>query len=281
MSQPQPQPQPQPFTHTLNDGAQLTLMSARDLVQIPVWKGNRTLDIAHASTIRTAIGSNIQNLDTVYRIIQYEETNVDGILISQRYLIDGQHRAHVIREHLLSELCSPDFNCVVIIKSVSSESDAIDYFNAINNVKAQKWTEDPAILTNAYLAVLEKTFNKKGAVPLIRPKKTVRPYANINDIRDILLGLAKPQEKIKIAEFGRRAYEKNAELLKAADMMILSAPSKSAGDMIKRAYDVGFMLAIDTKMKWIKDVLTEMNNETSVGVGVGVGGEKSDAFAVH
>jgi hypothetical protein len=266
------------MNHTLHDGAQLTLMSARDLVQIPVWKGNRTLDSAHAIAIRTAIGSNIQALDNVYRIIQYDETNVDGILISQRYLIDGQHRANVIRSHFLTELCSPDFNCVVIIKTVSSESDAIDYFNAINNVKAQKWTEDPAILTNAYLAVLEKTFNTgkhTGANAFIRPKKTVRPYANINDIRDILLGLTKPQEKAKIAEFGQRALAKNAELLKAADMMILSAPSKSAGDMIKRASDVGFMLAIDTKMKWIKDVLNEMSAESAgagAGAGAGVGG---------
>ena len=119
--------------HVYNDGSKLLKMSAKELISIPIWKGNRILDTAHAEHIKAAIGSDVKKLDSNYCIIQYTEPNADGVPVIQRYLIDGQHRASVVRDFFRDTLCEPDFFVTVREKGVESESDAVDYFNAINN----------------------------------------------------------------------------------------------------------------------------------------------------
>ena len=119
--------------HTFHDGSVLRTMSAKELVRVPIWNGQRTLDKAHAARIRDAVGAAVDRLDSGYRIVYYNEPNTGGKMVRQSYLIDGQHRAEVLREHFLSSLCEPDFTVVVTEKEVESETDAIEFFNAINN----------------------------------------------------------------------------------------------------------------------------------------------------
>ena len=174
--------------HTFNDGSILISMTARQLIAIPIWKGNRILDEAHTNIISTGVGSNIQSLDSaIYRIVKYKELNVSNVLVEQKYLIDGQHRAFIIKKHFDENLCVPDFPVVVIEKNVDSETDAIEYFNMLNNVKPQHWNHDPSLLANKYIAAMEAKFNVDKKNPLIRQKGTKRPYLSADKLREMLI----------------------------------------------------------------------------------------------
>jgi len=240
--------------HTLHDGSVVSLMSARELVQIPVWKGNRTLDLTHAAKIRDAVGPVAEKLDFGYRVVRYDEMDMDGRPVQQTYLIDGQHRAHVLREHFMTNLCTDDFQVVVIEKNVQSETEAIDFFNAINNVKAQRWATDPNILVNQYIAELEKRFNVGGR-KLIRTGATTRPNLSVDRLREVLkehvAELA--QERTKIQEFGQAVVDKNSSMIDQAPMFILANTKHSK--FYERAAAVNFMLAIDPRLRWIAELL--------------------------
>jgi hypothetical protein len=244
---------PQGTLHTFHDKSVMRKMSAKELVKIPVWKGNRTIDLGHVEKIREALGGEVERLDSGYRIIHYKEEDTEGRIIKQSYLIDGQHRARILMEHFLDNMCEADFDVVVVEKTVESETEAIEYFNAINNVKPQHWRTDPAILVNRYIAELEKCFNTKS-VKFIRPGRTRRPYMSADDLRDILKGCGDlEQECGKIQEFGRRAIQKNEELLKEAPALILANTKLS--NYYESALGAGFMLAVDPKMRWVREIL--------------------------
>jgi hypothetical protein len=237
--------------HTFHNGSVLRVCTAKELVKIPIWNGNRTLDKEHANRIRDAVGSAVTQLDSGYHIITYNEPDTTGTPVRQSYIIDGQHRAHVLREHFLSGMCEPDFPVVVTEKSVESEADAIEYFNAINNVKPQRWRTDPAILANQYIAELERTFN--GKTKFIRPN-TVRPYLSVEKLRDVLkeniTNLA--QEPAAIRAFCQRVLAKNQQMLAQSDMLLLSGHKDSR--YYERASEVKFMLAVDPKLPWVAEL---------------------------
>ena len=238
--------------HRFHDGSTLRTMMASELIAIPVWKGNRIMDADHAAAIRSK-ASDVRHLDSGYRIIKYKEPDASGTVRLQSYLIDGQHRAAVLREHFLSTLCEPDFMVVVTEREVTSESEAIEYFNVINTVKPQQWRTDPAILVNQYIAELERRFNTKK-MKFIRQGSTVRPYLSVDRLREVLREniTALPQEAAMIQEFGRRAEEKNSELIAAAPMLILANTKDSR--LYERAAAANFVLAVDVRLPWIKEL---------------------------
>ena len=225
-----------------------------DLVKIPVWQGNRILDQDHANRIRDAVGSAVKLLDNGYRIVKYAEQDATGRVVRQSYLIDGQHRAHVLREHFLTKLCEPDFMVVVQEKDVESESDAIAYFNAINNVKPQHWRSDPKRIVDNYITEFERRFNTK-TVKCIRPKATCRPYLSADRLREVLMSHVSldqlDQEPAKIQMFVQRIVDVNAKLVEEAPMRILENATDSK--YWERALVIKFMLAIDPKLKWIAE----------------------------
>lgn len=213
-----------------HDGSILRPMLARDLVAIPVWKGNRTLDTAHAAAIAAAV-TDIRNLDSGYRIVNYTEPDATGTLMRQSYLIDGQHRCHVLKNSK-----EPlEFPVVVTEKDVATESDAIDFFNTINTVKPQQWTIDPALIVNQYIAELEKAFNTPK-VKLIRPS-THRPYLSVDRLRDALKRL--PLRTKGAADFVAKAKVNNEKRLECA----------GTDPAAQRASILRFMLGLD--LKWI------------------------------
>jgi hypothetical protein len=217
---------------TFHDGSILRIMMARDLVAIPVWKGNRTLDVAHAATIAAAV-TDIRTLDSGYRIVNYMEPDATGTPVRQSYLIDGQHRCHILRS-----ATALDFPVVVTEKDVASESDAIDFFNTINTVKPQQWSIDPALVVNLYIVELEKAFPK-----MIRPS-THRPYLSVDRLREALKRL--PLKAKAVTACVARARAKNEVLLQDAIM-------RSNYDLVenKRAIAIGFMLGLD--LGWVKE----------------------------
>ena len=241
--------------HRFHDGSVLKTMMATELVKIPVWQGNRTLDKDHAMKIRDAIGDAVESLDSGYRIVKYDEQDATGRLVQQSYLIDGQHRQFVLKEHFLGNLCEPDFTVVVQEKNVESESEAIEYFNAINNVKPQKWRTDPAILVNQYIAELEKKFNVSKAAKFIRQGTTCRPYLSVDRLREALKAQTArlEQEPLKIQAWAQRAVELNASLTASSPLRILENNKESK--YWERAAEVRFMLAVEPKLKWVAELM--------------------------
>jgi hypothetical protein len=229
-------------------------MTARELVAIPVWKGNRILDTEHVVAIKKKT-VDVRRLDSGYRIVNCMEANPSGVLVKQAYLIDGQHRAAILREHFLSTLCEPDFVVVVTEKDVASESEAIEYFNVLNTMKPQQWRTDPAILVNQYIAELERRFNGKR-VKMIRQGVTCRPYLSVDRLREALRAAITelPQEATAIEEFGARVVAKNQELVAAAPLLTLG--SKSSSKFYERAAATGFALALSSDLNWIKECTT-------------------------
>lgn len=240
--------------YTFHDGSTLQQMSAKELIKIPVWKGNRTLDKEHANKIRDAVGHNVSRLDSGYRIIKYDEPDTSGNPVKQSYLIDGQHRAHVLKEYFLNSLCEPDFPIIVTEKTVESETDAVDFFNAINNVKPQRWRTDPAIIINNYIVELENRFNTKN-IKFIRQGATVRPYLSVDKLRESLKVFSAQlgQEPAVIKAFCQRVVEKNKLLLGQAPILIIS--NNKEAKYYERALEAGFMLAVDTKMRWLTELI--------------------------
>lgn len=244
--------------HTYNDGSILKVMKARDLINMPIWKGQRILDKDHIEEIKLAVGSEVNNLDSGYSIIRYKEETTDGKIIMSSYLIDGQHRASVIREFYNNTICESDFNVTVTEKTVESESDAIEYFNKINNVKAQQWKVDPNLLINKYISALEKMFNKNKKCLLIRPGKTARPYLSVDNLRTVLsenIGYLKNNNN-DILKFVNLTENHNSSLIRNFNLDMAQTSTKDFS-IKEKSVRANFTLAYDTKLKWVKILLSE------------------------
>lgn len=240
--------------HTFNDGSHLVRMNVRELITLPVWKGNRILDVVHANKISAAIGGNIKSLDSaVYRVIKYMELSTTNTLVEQKYLIDGQHRAHVLRKYYDENLCVPDFDVLVMEKSVDSETDAIEYFNALNNVKPQHWNHDPALLTNKYIAAIEARFNIDKRNPLIRQKGTKRPFLSVDKLRETL---GANVDKLRqttgdVKKFVDAVVLWNTAELKKIQLRLLNPSEKDSG-VIENCLEKKFALALDMRLPWVR-----------------------------
>lgn len=54
---------------TLHDGSVLKIIRAKQLINIPIWKGNRIIDMKHVDELAAAVGENVKRLDFNYRIV--------------------------------------------------------------------------------------------------------------------------------------------------------------------------------------------------------------------
>ena len=235
--------------HAFSDKSVLLKMKAKELVGIPVWKGNRFIDLEHANKIASAIGDAIESLDqTMFKVVKYKDSDVE-----QKYLVDGQHRQYVIKKYYEEYYILPtNFDVLVHEKTVDSEAEAIEYFNAINNTKPQQ-DNDPKILANKYILALEKKFAK-----LIRPegKSTKRPFLSNELLRKILeqhsVNLKQSNECVdqfikKVEAWNKKKiqeYELGSALVAAKEKTVLDS-----------CLEKKFVLAFDSKLPWIRDCL--------------------------
>ena len=239
--------------HAFSDKSVLKKIKARELVGISVWKGNRFIDMAHAAAIKDAIGNNIASLDsTIFRVVKYKDS-VSGE--QQIFLVDGQHRQHVIKKYYEREvLFATSFDVLVHEKTVESESEAIEYFNAINNVKPQQ-DSDPKMLANKYIVALE-THYKKGK--LIRPegKATKRPFLSNDLLRAALednAGMLRQSSEF-VARFVEKVDAWNKKKLAEYEIgsALIQTKEKSVLDS---CIEKKFVLAFDVRLPWIKECL--------------------------
>ena len=239
-----------------NDGSVLRAMKAKDMITIPVWKGNRILDQDHANHIKKGIHNNVARLDSGYSIIKYEERNADNKVITVSYLIDGQHRASVVRDFYRDNYCEPDFDVTVTELAVESESDAVEYFNRINNVKKQHWKTDPTLLVSKYIVALEKRFNTVKKSLLIRLGSTHRPYLSSEKLREVLKANsgALKYSKEDVDAFVDRVSKKNTELVNQFQLETAMPGIKDSG-IKERAIALRFALAYDPNLRWVNEML--------------------------
>jgi hypothetical protein len=192
---------------------------------------------------------------TVFRVIKYKENNIE-----QRWLIDGQHRQTVIRLYFEENFFIPEFDVLLVEKEVDGESDAIEFFNTLNNVKPQQ-ENDPKLLTNKYIAALEKHFNVNKKTPLIKPegKTTKRPYLSSDALRAELekwVSLLK-QSNDWIARFIVRVDEWNRQKVNEYELGMAYCPPKEYG-VIGACVEKKFMLSLDPKLGWVKECLSAL-----------------------
>ena len=235
--------------HTFSDRSVLLKMKAKELVGIPVWKGNRFIDLEHANKIGSVIGDKIESLDqTMFKVVKYKDGDVE-----QKYLVDGQHRQYIIKKYYEEYYILPtNFDVLVHEKTVDSEAEAIEYFNVINNTKPQQ-DNDPKMLANKYILALEKKF-----VKLIRPegKSTKRPFLSNELLRKVLEQHSSilKQSNESIEQFIKKVEAWNSKKIQEYELgcALVAAKEKTVLDS---CLEKKFVLAFDSKLPWIRECL--------------------------
>lgn len=241
---------------TLHDGSVLRTMSVKELISIPIWKGNRIVDHAHCAKLKISIGSNVKKLDHGYRIAVFYEEDATGKLTLQKAIIDGQHRVKVLQDYFSETMFAEDFQVVVTERIFKSEGEVAEHFEAINNAKPIQFM-DPEMLVNRYICLLESTFNKNPKDLYIRPKTTRRPYLSAETLREVLM---KHPSKLTMnseaqEEFVARVKKWNNTQVKVYSDDLTELYSSNVSDLHKKGAKIGFMLAIDPKLRWVAECL--------------------------
>jgi hypothetical protein len=239
--------------HVYNDGSKLVRMSVHTLLATPIWCGNRIIDMAHVQAIKDAItadDTSVRSLDSGYKIITFTEDDAAGKPVEARRIIDGQHRVEVIRG--LLQLCD-DFTVTATIKNVESESDAVDYFNKINNSKPIHYEEDPKLVVQRYMKALDESFPKKAK--FFREAKTRRPYVQKAELIDALVKHANQLRKIKPDAFAKHVVNWNVRHLEEIKLEPAIVKVVKDAGIKTHAVEIKFALGLDTRFKWIEEVL--------------------------
>jgi hypothetical protein len=230
--------------HIFYDKSVMRKMSVKDLIRIPIWKGNRLLCEDHKRQIQESLKGGPRPLELKpYHIITYPVADDDGHLQRSSFIIDGQHRVSILKDVLYQTPDLEPFDCIVIEKECSTETEAIDYFRILNMTRAVEWKHDPNLLANAFVKGVEKEFNT-GKLCLIRPAGSHRPYLSADKLREAILK-RRFEEGKSVEEF----VAKIRELNKAGVQRLREVSSRSK--MEQKALELGFTLALDEKFRWL------------------------------
>lgn len=239
--------------HTYSDGSKLFTMSAKSLVRIPIWKGNRIIDLGHVQNIKQSIHSKAYLLDSGYKTIQYEEVDENNIPVKKTYLIDGQHRITIVNDYFDTVIDASDFKVTVTEIRVDSELDAIQYFNTINNVKPIQYEEDTNLLINRYIEKLINGFPVKNK--LFKNGATKRPYLSVDKLREALKKRFDKLKSISTEKFVKECKYMNTKLIQELEIRSLNEKDKEV-KMIQKILELEFALAWDDKFKWLDAILS-------------------------
>jgi hypothetical protein len=224
-----------------SDGSIYRSMSARTLSQTPVWKGNRVIDSTHVDRIREGLKGDVQLLNSNPFRLAFIKEDEDVVV---RYIIDGQHRHHLLKEYFRNPIAT-DFPVIVAGKSFKSEDEIIDYFKLINTTKSIPWKEDPVLCANTYISAIMKQFNTDPKFPLIRAGKTKRPFMSADKLREALIAKHVYDWKKGPVEFAEECVAKNDEKTEGLKLKETLTP------MEYKALEYQFALAMDDSFSWI------------------------------
>ncbi len=238
--------------HTYSNGSKLFKTAASALTRIPVWKGNRIIDLQHVKNIKESIDNKAYLLDSGYKTIQYDELDENNNPIKKTYIIDGQHRISVVADYFDNIPDAKDFNITVTEIRVESELEAIEYFNKINNVKPIQFKEDPNLIVNKYIQRLIASYPIKSK--LFRNGITKRPYLSVDKLREALVKKVDNLKKISIEKFIKECKTMNTKLIQELEIRSLNEKEKEI-KIIRKMLDLEFALAWDDKFKWLDIIL--------------------------
>ena len=238
--------------HIYSDGSKLFKMSASALMRIPIWKGNRIIDLDHVKNIKESIDYKAYLLDSGYKTVQYDEMDENNKPFKKTYLIDGQHRISVVEDYFENIQDAKDFSVTVTEIRVDSEADAIEYFNKINNVKPIQFKEDPNLIINKYIQRLLTSYPVKSK--LFRNGATKRPYLSVDKFRDALLKRVDNLKKISIEKFIKECKITNTKIIQELEIRSLNENEKEL-KIILKILELDFGLAWDDKFKWLDTIL--------------------------
>ncbi len=242
--------------HTLHDGTRVGLLNAKELITIPIWQNNRNLHKDHVEKLAKQTRMNPRLLDRNYYVAILKEEDAGGSLVEQPYIIDGQHRYHVLRKYFAENLGADDFPILVYEKECQTESEVIDTFNAINTIQPLKPWEDEACILNNYIEALMYEFNKPRKTVFIRSGVCRRPYISADAIREglraILPQLVKSQDGAN--EFARHARLWNDRHVRDAEVFLPTIRAAKDAEMFQKGVQAGFVLAYNDKLRWINEI---------------------------
>jgi hypothetical protein len=238
--------------HTYSDGSKLFKMSAQTLTMIPIWKGNRIIDLEHVKNIKESVEQKAFLLDSGYKTIQYEETDENNNSVKKTYIIDGQHRISVVADYFENIKDAKDFSVTITEIRVESELEAIKYFNKINNVKPIQFKEDPNLIVNKYLERLIVSFPVK--LKLFRNGSTKRPYLSIDKFREVLIKKVDNLKRISIEKFIKECKNINNNIIQELEIRSLNEKDKEI-KIITKIIELEFALAWDDKFKWLDNII--------------------------
>ena len=238
--------------HIYSDGSKLFKMSASALMRIPIWKGNRIIDLDHVKNIKESIDYKAYLLDSGYKTVQYDEMDENNKPFKKTYLIDGQHRISVVADYFENVENSKDFFVTVTEIRIDSEVEAIEYFNRINNVKPIQFKEDPNLIINKYIQRLLASYPVKSK--LFRNGATKRPYLSVDKFRDALLKRVDNLKKISIEKFIKECKTTNTKIIQELEIRSLNENEKEL-KIILKILELDFGLAWDDKFKWLDTIL--------------------------
>ena len=216
--------------YTYHDGIILVKTDIQHIIKTPIWKGNRILDTAHVDSLRESLKiqkKSAEFLDSGYFIIRFSEKDAAGNLITQEYLIDGQHRQAV----------------------------AIRLFNTINNSKPIQFKEDLTQIINRYIERLVNIWGTKR-MPYIRSIKTTRPYCFADDIRKELMTREEDVRRMDPADFVAKVQGWNGRRLREIELELTQKGCKDTS-IKERAIKMGWALGVSCKLAWIAECLSD------------------------
>jgi hypothetical protein len=241
--------------HVYNDNSRLVLISVKKLIMIPIWKGNRTIDMKHVEALKMCI-EDIRSLDKGYSVVIYNEKDAMGRDVSQSYVLDGQHRLSILRDYYFQNPNADDFVATCCILEVQSENDAIQCFNRVNMLKPIKFSEDPVLVANRFICETEKIFSVvsgRRLVSYIKPLNTSRPYLSADKLRDALVPRSEELSKLSLARFTEKIIQINNDVIMKLKEGLLAGTVKDVG-VAQRCLNIGFGLGYDMRLKWVAEL---------------------------
>ena len=236
------------YLHKFSDGSILKVMNAKEFSSLPVWYSQRTLDEHHRDRIRRKLHDNIENLDgSLYHIVEYESEESEEPV---RSIIDGQHRAGILKEYFQNKSDAKDFPLVVKIKYCDTTEEAIQYFKILNTTKSIEWKEDPNLVAQKYIKALLKEFNNE-TTKFFRECKTKRPYVQLEKLQTTLTrGGLVTHLSLSPEDFAKKAKEWNEQKLE----QLIDLP-RIRTSIESSAIHIGFVLGLDEQFQWIDSIV--------------------------
>jgi hypothetical protein len=230
------------FTYT--DGSTLWSVSARWLIDIPVWEGNRVMDNKHLADLTAAI-TDPRQIQGLFSIVEYVAE--DGT--RQRKIVDGQHRQAVLAASISD---SSDWPVLVRRYTVTDHTAVVTIFQQINHAKPMEYRGSPTERLHDIVRAMTREFigekAKGGLVALIR-NGCNRPALNIEHLEKAIKSY-RLQERTDLTPHDIIEHARKMNGLYAEDPARIPMAPVSVSIMDK-AIEYGFYLGLDPKCSWL------------------------------